>query len=103
MARRSKKSQSKHDAEVKRIAKEFEAKGFNIEADIPGYRRPDTIGGVRPDVVARKGRERKIVEVETPESKDSARDREQQRKFRAAANRSKHTTFRRVIVDTEDD
>ena len=102
MARRTKKSQSKHDAKVEEIAKEFKAKGYDVEADIPGYPKPGTVGGVRPDVVARKGTERKIVEVETPESKDSARDRKQQREFRAAAKRSKNTTFRRVIVDPDD-
>lgn len=103
MARRSKKSQSVHDAKVLEIAKDFEAKGYEVMADISGYKRPGTLGGVRPDVVAKKGTERKIVEVETSESNDSARDRKQQQEFRAAAKRSKNTTFRRVVVDSEDD
>ena len=102
MARRTKKSQSKHDEKVEEIAKDLKAKGYDVEADIRGYPKPGTLGGVRPDVIARKGTERKIIEVETRESKDSARDRKQQREFRAAAKRSKNTTFRRVIVNTDD-
>ena len=103
MSRRSKGSQSKYDIAVRRIAKELKDKGYEVKADVRGYPRPDTLGGFRPDVVAKKGSERKIVEVETSESKDSARDRKQQQAFRAAAKRSKHTTFRRVVVDTVDD
>lgn len=101
MPRRSKGSQSKHDAEVRRVAKDLERKGYDVEADVTGYPRPPTIGGLRPDVVARKGVERKIVEVETSESRSTPRDVEQQRAFRQAANRSKSTTFRRVVVKTD--
>ena len=99
MARRTKRSQSKHDIEVKRIAKELEKKGYKVKADIRGYSKPETIGGYRPDVVAQKGKEKKIVEVETSESVKNARDIAQQQAFRNAANRSKSTTFRRTIVD----
>ncbi len=102
MPRRGKRSQSKHDAEVRRIAKELKDKGYEVQADIRGYGKPDTIGGLRPDVIARKGVERKIVEVETSESRNTPRDLKQQRAFRQAANRSKNTTFRRVIVKSED-
>ncbi|MBW7996797.1 MAG: hypothetical protein FVQ81_09585 [Candidatus Glassbacteria bacterium] len=103
MPRRAKRSQSKHDVEVRRIAKDLKDKGYEVQADIRGHSRPDTIGGLRPDVIARKGIERKIVEVETSESRSTPRDLKQQRAFRQAANRSKNTTFRRVIVKTEDD
>lgn len=102
MAKRTKRSQSKHDTEVRRIAKDMQAKGYDVQADVAGYSKPDTIGGYRPDVIARKGVERKIVEVETSESRNTARDLGQQSAFRKAANRSKHTKFRRVIVKTED-
>ena len=103
MPRRGKGSQSEHDAEVRRIAREMKDKGYDVQADIPGYRRPKTIGGLRPDVVARKGPERKIVEVETSESRSTRRDLKQERAFRQAANRSKNTTFRRVVVKTDDE
>ncbi len=96
---RTKGSQSKHDAEVRRIAREFQRKGYDVEADVSGFARPGPIGGLRPDVVARKGGERKIVEVETPDSLDSTRDRQQQQSFRQAAQRSVNSTFRRTVTD----
>jgi len=81
MTQRSMTSQSKHDSAVRRIAKDLKMKG-------------------RPDVVAIKGTHRKIIEVETSESVDSARDRGQQSAFRRTANRSQNTVFRRDIVKT---
>ena len=96
---RSKRSQSKHDVEVKRVATQFEKKGYDVKADIPGYSKPGTFSGYRPDVVAEKGREREIVEVETPDSVDSARDASQQKAFEQVAKRSKNTTFRRTVTD----
>lgn len=90
---RSKTSQTKHDAVVRRIAKDLEQQGYNVKADVSGFRKPDTIRGYRPDVVAKKGRERKIIEVETPDSVGSARDRGQQQAFRQTAKSSDKTTF----------
>lgn len=95
---RSRNSQSKHDRTVKRVADSYEKRGYDVSADIKGYQRPKTIGGFRPDVVAKRGRERVIVEVETPDSVDSARDQRQQQAFRRAANRSVNTRFRRTIT-----
>ncbi len=98
MTQRSKRSQARHDAAVRKIAKGFEQRRYEVKADVSGFQRPDTLGGYRPDVVAIKGRERKIVEVETPESVDSARDLKQQQAFTKAAKRSVQTTFTRKIV-----
>ena len=95
---RTKKSKTQHDAVVREIAKELKEKGFDVAADIKGFSTPDTIGGFRPDVIARKGKARKIVEVETPDSVGNARDKEQQRAFRAAAKRAKNTTFTRRVT-----
>ena len=96
---RSRKSQSKHDARASELARRYENQGFDVKADVGGFSKPATIGGYRPDVVAKKGRVRKIVEVETPASADSARDVKQQQAFRQAANRSVNTTFRRDITE----
>jgi hypothetical protein len=95
---RSKRSQSKHDSQVRSIARKLEKQGYNVKADIKGYPKPNTIGGYRPDVVATKGGSRKIYEVETVDSKDTARDLSQQKEFRKAAARSNDTTFKRTIV-----
>lgn len=68
MAKRTPRQQSKHDQSVKRTADAYKARGYRVKADIPGYKKPDKIGGHIPDVDAKKGAVRKIVEVETSDS-----------------------------------
>ena len=75
---RSKRSQARHDAEVRGIAEDLKRKGYDVEADFKGFPQPPTIGGYRPDVIARKISEKRIVEVETPDSVGSTRDGKQQ-------------------------
>lgn len=96
--KRSRRSQTKHDTKVLSIARKLERQGFDVKADIRGYEQPDTIRGFRPDVVGTKGRQRKIHEVETSDSIDSARDQKQQRAFRQVADQSKNSTFKRTII-----
>ena len=96
---RSKRSQSKHNQQVRKIAEKLEGSGYNVKADIPGYKQPDTIGGYRPDYVATKDGKRVLGEVETPDSVDSSRDQKQQKAFEQAAKRSKNTTFKRTITE----
>lgn len=100
MAKRTRSSQSKHDREVRRIAEDLKGKGFDVKADVKGYPRPSTISGFRPDVDARKGKQRKVVEVETSESVGSARDLKQKQAFKGAAKNSKNTSFSRSVVNT---
>ena len=75
------------------MAKQLKQQGYKVKADVPGFPQPETIRGVRPDVDAKKGRQRIIGEVETPESVDSARDQKQQQAFRQTAARSENTKF----------
>ncbi len=96
---RSKRAQDAHDKKVRQEANKLKRQGFDVSADVEGFSKPKTLGGYRPDVIATKGDQRKIIEVETEESKDTARDKGQQSAFRQAANRSDNTTFRRVIAD----
>jgi len=96
---RSKTQQSAHDKQVKGVAQSLKRQGYDVRADVPGFKKPPTLGGYRPDVVAEKGKSRKIIEVETPDSKGSKRDCAQQKAFRRVADRSKSTTFRREITD----
>ena len=49
-------------------------------ADVPGFDRPDLIRGRRPDLIVQKGREKKVVEVETPSTLEA--DRAQQETLR---------------------
>lgn len=97
-SRRGVSTQSKHDRAVEKIAQDYEDRGYDVSADVEGYPRPPTIGGYRPDVVARKGGHETIVEVETPDSVDSPRDRAQQKAFQSAARRSKRRHYKRIVT-----
>lgn len=90
---------SKHDRKVAQVAGGYKARGWKVAADIPGYKRPKTVGGRRPDVIAKKGLKTRIVEVETPSSVDSKRDVEQQSTFRKWARASSRRQFRRKVTD----
>jgi len=96
---RSNRSQSKHDKKVESLAKNLERQGFDVKADIKGFKQPDTIGGVRPDVVGTRPGEQWVYEVETKDSVDSARDQKQKAEFKKQADRSKKTTFKRFTAD----
>ena len=95
---RTKGSQNKHDNKVLSEAKKLDRQGFDVKADVSGFPQPNTLGGYRPDIIATKANQRKIIEVETQESKDSMRDKKQQQMFRQVAKRSKNTTFRRIVI-----
>lgn len=95
---RGKASQSKHDRMVEKIAQDYEDKGYDVSADVEGYSQPPTIGGYRPDIVATKGGQETIVEVETPDSVNNPRDIAQQGAFRRAARRSETRHYRRAVT-----
>jgi len=95
---RSRKSQSKHDAKVRSVANSLNRKGYEVKADVKGFSKPKTVRGFRPDIDAKSGKKRIIVEVETPDSKNSFRDKKQQQAFRSTAKQSKGTTFKRIVT-----
>lgn len=96
---RSKRSQSKHNSQVRKDVEKLVGQGYKVKADISGYPQPGTIGGYRPDYLAKKGTKRIIGEIETPESVDSTRDQKQQKTFKQAAKRSKNTSFKRTVTE----
>ena len=98
-SRRRESTQSKHDRTVEKIAQDYKDRGYDVSADVGAYARPSTIRGYRPDVLARKRGHETIVEVETPDSVDSPRDKAQQRAFRSAARRSERRHYRRVVSE----
>jgi len=68
-------------------------------ADLPNHEQPETIKGLRPDLrVGKKGHET-LIEVETPESVESARDEKQKKIFKQWSERSQHKHFRRIITE----
>jgi len=96
---RSTKGQSQHDREVRRIAKDYQQKGYDVEADIRGWKQPSTIEGVRPDVIARKGSHETAVEVETRESVGSKRDEKQKEAFKDWSKGDPTKHFKRIMTD----
>jgi len=95
---RSTREQSVHDAAVRRWAESLERQGYEVVADIKGYIRPGTFYGLKPDIVATKGKERIIGEVETPRSIGEPRDQAQRTAFQRMEDMSNHTSFQRRIA-----
>ena len=101
MPKRSKREQTCHDGAVRRSAGMLRANGWRVQADVTGYKRPDTICidniCKRPDILAKKGKATRIIEWETPNSFN--RDREQHSIFRKYARRHTNTHSSVKICD----
>ena len=92
-------SQTTHDARVRVEAQSYKSNGYDVWADILNWSQPRIINSYRPDVIAEKGAYTSVVEVETPDSVETARDVAQQKAFREWAARSEYRHFRRVVTD----
>ncbi len=95
---RSLREQSAHDALVRQWAESLARQGYEVVADVKGYNRPGTFFGLRPDIVAMKGRKRIIGEVETPKSAGGPPDQAQRLTFKRMADMSTNTVFRRRVA-----
>lgn len=80
MAKRGKIGQAKHDTKVKSELEKLIGGGFRVRADLPGRARPPKIGGVIPDIYARKRKKLVVEEIETASTKES--DKPQQQKLK---------------------
>jgi len=96
---RTQSSQNKHDQKVTELANEYKSKGYEVQAEIPGYKRPRGIGGFRPDIIAKKGQYVTIIEVETPDSAGKVRDMQQQAAFQRAARWNRNIHYKRKVTD----
>jgi len=76
----------RHDQKVRRVAGGYKSQGYHVRVDSPGYKRPLNVGGHRADVVAIKGRDKVLVEVETRKSMLS--DIGQRQAFRRIAKKN---------------
>ncbi len=87
---------SKHDKSVIRRAAALESYGWRVHADVSGFDKPRTLRvhshSVRPDIIAKKGKKTRIVEVETPTS--FRRDINQRRLLRKYAKNRPNTEVR---------
>ena len=96
---RSKNNQSAHNTTVKKLAKQYKQKGYKVKADVEGWQKPDTIRGVRPDIIAEKSGHKTVVEVETKDSVDSKRDLQQQKAFKNWSTDSDKKHYKRVVTE----
>lgn len=95
---RSKKSQSDHNNTVKKLSKQYRQKGYEVKADVEGWKKPGTIKGVRPDIIAEKSGYKTVVEIETKESVHSKRDLQQQKTFRDWSKNSNKKHYKRIVT-----
>lgn len=94
--KRRNRSQSRHDNFVSNSARGYKSLGYTVRADVKGFKSPSTIGGRIPDVVATKGSNKIVVEVETPASMKA--DKAQRNVFRKYANARKNVSFRTRVA-----
>lgn len=50
-SRRSPMSQGVHDNKVEKLTKSYKERNYEVDADIPGYNKPKSFGGYRPDII----------------------------------------------------
>lgn len=96
--RRTKKTKSKHEKEVRRRANRLKRAGWNVRADIKGFDQPMPIGQQKRiiDIEAKKKGATRLIEVETEDTAD--KDKKQQSTFRRSAAQRERTTFEVVIT-----
>lgn len=91
MTKRSSRNQTCHNNSVMRRAAGLEANGWKVKADLSGFSKPSILNGSRPDIDATKGKHRRIIEVETQDSK--RKDRKQHKNLRNYAKSHRNTQF----------
>ena len=95
---RQKRNQSTHDNRVRALANRLEDQGWKVQADLPNFDQPDPIGKDEriPDILATRGNQTKIVEVETPSTVNSHQD--QHSTFRRSAAHRENGEFELVVT-----
>jgi|GEM_PF-2566283 len=78
MAQRGKIGQAKHDHKVQQRLEHYKEEGYRVKADLPGRAKPQKIGGRVPDIVAKKGNEIIVEEIETKSTLTSDKQQQQQ-------------------------
>jgi len=83
--KRGKIGQARHDKKVEQRLDFYKEKEYRVWADLPGRAKPPQVGGVIPDIYARKGKKLFVEEIETSSTKDS--DKKQHQKLREGTKR----------------
>lgn len=60
---------------IARLAQDYKAQGYQVYTELAGSEAPESIVGVRPDLVAKKGDETIIIEVKTRETTEVGREK----------------------------
>lgn len=97
MSRQS-RNQSTHDNRVRSLANQLKNEGWKVQADLPNFNQPDPIGKDAriPDILATRGDQTKIIEVETPTTLNS--HQEQHSTFRRSAAQRENGEFELVVI-----
>ena len=95
---RQKRNQSTHDNRVRVLANRLENQGWAVQADLPNFDQPDSIGKDEriPDIFATQGDQTKIIEVETPGTVNSHQD--QHATFRRSAAQRENAEFELIVT-----
>jgi hypothetical protein len=104
MSKRARKGneQNNHDRAIKKYAQHLDKNRYSVKADTTEldtqFPMPEIIHGKRPDILASKKGKKLVIEVETPNSLDTKRAKEQRRRFQNWANRKSNRTFQRKMA-----
>ena len=90
------KRETRHNQAVRNSANWYKRNGYDVKADVSGFKRPPPMNGSIADVVARKADKRIIIEFETESSVNS--DRKQRDNLRKFANTHEKTVFKTRVV-----
>lgn len=95
---RNRRSQVIHDKEIHKLAKIYRSKGYKVTADVRGWETPENLYGKKPDLIVKKKGHITAVEVETPDSVGSARDKKQKTAFKkwSAVKGTRH--YKRIVT-----
>ena len=96
MQKRTKTGQKKHDSAVLKSAEWYKRHGYKVKTDLPSWEKPKKIGGFIPDLIAKKGNEEIIKEIETKDTNE--RDKEQQEAFKKYAERKRTRRFSKKVI-----
>lgn len=95
MDKRTKIGQKKHDSAVLKTAQWYENNGYKVKADLPDYNKPKKIGGFIPDLIVKKAKIEKVIEIETKKSNKT--DQEQQTAFKQYA-KTNGAEFKKKVI-----
>lgn len=93
-------SESKlHKKAIELTAMKYIEHGYRVMADhIKSFQTPETIGVIKPDLIVEKNGFKGIIEIETPSTIGTKRDKMQRKYFSRWANKTSKRFFEREIA-----